>query len=357
MLLSVKGTFSLNFSPFLIFFFLSPLSFLFFFLILFYRLCLKVRCEEERRKSLHQKTVLHNVLGESEKRNSVVLILLRHQRDRQEGSHGAEEDTDHPDHGWEEQAGECLSNLPPYLMTDLPTDTHDHLTPFPLHLLFRCQNCKFDRLYLNLKDSSSSSGDKTVHPPPVWRLQSSFRPTPALHLALESSAAVTMCMGSEQTYLPDGTGTVTFLCQCGRIYRHDSPATLQFRPEKLMRQQERWAAAVASWRGSEPRGARSTAGCLWPPHTVGLVPWPGRPAGPLSLWPPCVCSCLVVIRSSHRTAAPSHLLGGSAAHIAPFSALATPVPELEFTLSACVKFKLLKSETLSKTVWACLKPF
>lgn len=58
-----------------------------------------MRCEEERRKSLHQKTVLHNVLGESGKRNRVVLISLRRQRDRQEGSHGAEEDTDHPDHG------------------------------------------------------------------------------------------------------------------------------------------------------------------------------------------------------------------------------------------------------------------
>lgn len=73
---------------------LTPLFF-----TLFCRLCLRVRCEEERRKSLHQKTVLHNVLGESGKRNRVVLILLRRQRDSQEGSHGAEEDTDHPDYG------------------------------------------------------------------------------------------------------------------------------------------------------------------------------------------------------------------------------------------------------------------
>lgn len=118
---------------------------------------------------------------------------------------------------------------------------------------------------------------------------------------------------------------MTFLCQCGRIYRHDSPATLQFQPEKLMRQQERRAAAGASWRGSELRVARSTASCLWPPHTAGLVPWPG------SIWPGpfavalCVCSCLVVIRSSHCTTAPSHLQGGSAGHTAPFSASATLV--------------------------------
>ncbi len=81
---------------------------------------------------------------------------------------------------------------------------------------------------------------------------------------------------------------MTFLCQCGRIYRHDSPATLQFQPEKLMRQQERWAAAGASWRRSELRVARSTAGRLWPPHTVGLVPWPGSMAGPLRCSPMCL---------------------------------------------------------------------
>ncbi|TNN50689.1 hypothetical protein EYF80_039139 [Liparis tanakae] len=43
-----------------------------------------------------------------------------------------------------------------------------------------------------------------------------------------------------------------------------------FRPEKLLRQQERRAAAGASWRGREPRAARSTAGRLWPSHTGGL---------------------------------------------------------------------------------------
>lgn len=154
------------------------------------------------------------------------------------------------------------------------------------------------------------------------------------------------------------TGTMTFLCQCGHIYRHDSPATLQFQPEKLMRQQERWAAAGASWRGSELRVARSTAGRLWPPHTVGLVPWPGsiRP-GPFAV-ALCVCSCLVVIRSSHCTTAPSHLQGGSAGHTAPFSASATLVPASrreEFTLSARVKYKLLNSKTLYKTAWVCLE--
>lgn len=120
------------------------------------------------------------------------------------------------------------------------------------------------------------------------------------------------------------TGTMTFLCQCSCIYRHDSPATLQFQPEKLMRQQEHWAAVGASWRGSELRLGRSTAGRLWPLHTAGLVPWPGSMAEPLAV-ALCVCSCLVVIMSSHCTAAPSHLQGGSAGHTAPFSASATLV--------------------------------
>lgn len=122
------------------------------------------------------------------------------------------------------------------------------------------------------------------------------------------------------------TGMVTFLCQCGHIYRHDSPATLQFQPENLMRQQECRAVVVAAWRGSEPRLAWST---LRPP-----VASPHCRACPLarqhgwvpSLEPLCVCSCLVVIRSSQCTTAPSHLKGGSAGHTAPFSASAALVP-------------------------------
>lgn len=131
--------------------------------------------------------------------------------------------------------------------------------------------------------------------------------------------------------------------------------------------------AISAREVDEAAGALGCGGCLlaWEQaegseeHCGPPVASPYCWACPLA-WPPgwapfavapCVCSCLVVIRSSHRTAAPSHLQGGSAAHIMSFSASATPVPELEFTLSACVKFKLLKSKTLSKTVWACLKPF
>lgn len=137
---------------------------------------------------------------------------------------------------------------------------------------------------------SSVVCENSVRSVPVRRLQSSSIFPPALD---QSSAAVMVCMDlNRHTSLPkvpaNWTGTMTFLCQCGHIYRHDSPATLQFQPEKLMRQQERWAVVVASWRGSELRVARSTAGCLWPPHTVGLVPWPGSTAGPLRCSPMCL---------------------------------------------------------------------
>lgn len=137
---------------------------------------------------------------------------------------------------------------------------------------------------------SSVVCEKSVRSVPVRRLQSSSIFPPALD---QISAAVMVCMDrNRHTSLPkvpaNWTGTMTFLCQCGHIYRHDSPATLQFQPEKLMRQQERWPVVVASWRGSELRVARSTAGCLWPPHTVGLVPWPGSMAGPLRCSPMCL---------------------------------------------------------------------
>lgn len=154
---------------------------------------------------------------------------------------------------------------------------------------------------------------------------------------------------------------MTFLCQCGRIYRHDSPATLQFQPEKLMRQQERRAAEGASWRGSEPRGSEEHSGPpVASPHCRACpLAWQyGRGPFAVAL---CVCSCLVVIRSSHGTTAPSHLQGGSAGHTAPFSASAALVPasrregELEFTLSARVIYKLLNSKTLYKTARVCLK--
>ena len=132
---------------------------------------------------------------------------------------------------------------------------------------------------------------------------------------------------NRQTSLPkvpaSWTGTVTFHCQCGHIYRHDSPATLQFQPENLMRQQERCWAAVGSCGMGVNCGKRG--GLPGPPHTVGFVPWPASVAGPLFALALCVCSCLVVIRSSHCTTAPSHLLGGSEGHAAPFFTLAALV--------------------------------
>lgn len=116
---------------------------------------------------------------------------------------------------------------------------------------------------------------------PIRRLHSS---AVFLSAVQQSSPAVISCMYlNRHTSLPKApaswTGTMTFLCQCGRIYRHDSLATLQFQLKNLMRQQEHWAAVGASWCGSEPRVARCTAGRLWPPHTVGLVPLPGSIAG------------------------------------------------------------------------------
>lgn len=95
---------------------------------------------------------------------------------------------------WMRGTGRWVSLKPTYLPDDWPTNWPTY--PSICLLLFKCQSYKFDRLYLNLEDNTSSSDDKTVHPLPVWRLQSSFRPTPALD---KSSAAVTMCMGSKQT--------------------------------------------------------------------------------------------------------------------------------------------------------------
>lgn len=61
------------------------------------------------------------------------------------------------------------------------------------------------------------------------------------------------------------------------------------------------------------------------PTLQGLSPGPTAWLVP-SLEPLCVCSCLVVIRSSQRTTAPSHLQGGPAGHTAPFSAPAALAP-------------------------------
>lgn len=125
------------------------------------------------------------------------------------------------------------------------------------------------------------------------------------------------------------------------------PAALQFPPDKLMRQQESRAVVVASRRGSEPEGASAERGggpacslAALLASSPGLVGLAGAPFAVA----PCVCSCLVVIRSSQCTAAPSHLLGESAGHTASLSAAATLAPELESTLSACVKFKLFNSK-------------
>lgn len=73
--------------------------------------CRRVYREDRREKSerIQEERLLHDVLGERGGRNRFVvfLILSRCQRDRKGRSHGAEEDTDHQDHGREEQAGEC----------------------------------------------------------------------------------------------------------------------------------------------------------------------------------------------------------------------------------------------------------
>lgn len=47
----------------------------------------------------------------------VVLILLRCLKERKGYSHGAEENTDHQDHGWEEQAGEWNNTRLSYIYT------------------------------------------------------------------------------------------------------------------------------------------------------------------------------------------------------------------------------------------------
>lgn len=71
------------------------------------RVCREDRGEKSER--IQEERLLHDVLGERGGRNRFVvfLILSRCQRDRKGRSHGAEEDTDHQDHGREEQAGEC----------------------------------------------------------------------------------------------------------------------------------------------------------------------------------------------------------------------------------------------------------
>lgn len=96
-----------------------------------------------------------------------------------------------------------------------------------------------------------------------------------------------------------------------------------------MRQQEGGAVAVASRRRPRPNLAAPLA------RSPGLV----GPAGAPRPWPLRVCSCLVVISGSQWSAAPSHLLGGSAGHTAALSAAAALAPELESTLSACGKLK------------------
>lgn len=161
-------------------------------------------------------------------------------------------------------------------------------------------------------------------------LCSFFPSSSVLPVLVLISAAVMVCMDlNRHTSIPkvlaSWRGSMTFLCQRGHIYRHDSPATLQFLPEKLMKQQESLSAAWASWLGSELVVARRTASRLWPPRTEGLVPWPGCTAQPLCCSSMC-CSCSVVIRSSHCTTTPSHLQGGSAGHTAPFPASAMLVP-------------------------------
>lgn len=125
-----------------------------------------------------------------------------------------------------------------------------------------------------------------------------------------------------------------------------------------MRQQESRAVVVAARRGSDPEWRAWSAAGPPPAAPAALLassPGPAGQTGAPFAVALCACSCLVVIRSSQCTAAPSHLLGGSAGHTASFSAAAALAPQLEFTLSARVKFKLFNSRTLYKTVRVCFQ--
>lgn len=93
----------------------------------------------------------------------------------------------------------------------------------------------------------------TVHP--------SF---PSRLTTIRSPAAVFVCIDAERHSSPkvstSSTRTVTFLCH---IYRCAPPTTLQFRPEKLMRQQECWAAVVVR----QPPSPQTTWQLGWDPPT------------------------------------------------------------------------------------------
>lgn len=177
-----------------------------------------------------------------------------------------------------------------------------------------------------------------------------------LLVRLASDQQPCVCVhGSKRTYLPSSKSrpseqgpTEPFICQCSHICRHDSRATLQFQREKLMRQQEYWAAVGASWRGSE----HSRLPVAFPHCRVCPL---ARPYGWAPSLQPRVCSSSAVITSSHCTTAPSHLQGGSAGHTASFSAVAMLVlsshREGESWNSLCLLLlnKLQNSKTLSKT--------
>ena len=167
----------------------------------------------------------------------------------------------------------------------------------------------------------------TVCTVPGWRLHSCSIFPCCLGPEFRSCHSV---HGSKQTYLPP---------QCPSEQNRDRDISLSVRSYL-----QTWFPchpAISAWEVDEAAGALGCSGGLmaweWAEgseeHSETTVASPHCRACPLA-WQYglapfavtlCVCSCLVVIRSSHRTTAPSHLQGGSAGHTAPFSASVTLV--------------------------------
>lgn len=75
--------------------------------------------EEEKSKKTRDSAVARCARGERRQKSCCPDIVEVSERERQESSHGPKEDPDHPDHGREEQTGECLS-APPCLSSQAP---------------------------------------------------------------------------------------------------------------------------------------------------------------------------------------------------------------------------------------------